>query len=513
MPQQVAAIVFVAGILALFWMERERKPRVSSALWLPTLWLALGASQRASAWLGLGPPDVEDPYMEGSPFDRNVLSALLVCALLVLMGRMQRMQAILRSSWPLLLFFGFACLSVLWSDYSFVAFKRWTKAFGNLIMVLVVLTDPEPRAAVKRLLVRVGFLLLPLSLLYIKYYPELGRSYNRWTGMTVYNGVSGTKNGLGISCFIFGLASFWRLVSLYEGKRLSLGSGAAVAHGVVLGIALWLLWLADSATAFGCFLAGAVLILAARRPAFAAGTPLLHLLVLALLLGGVFGLLVAPELGLAGAFGRDETLTGRTQIWAEALSMQASPWLGAGFETFWLGGRLERFAAIYYWRPNQAHNGYLELYLTLGWVGIGLLALVCLWGYGKVMRLLRRDAEMGGLMLAFFVTALLYNLTEAGFKVTHPVWVVFLLAVAAAVTPFAGVPSEGRSQPLTAAPSPAGPRGGREAGGSPRSAWGGGRGRGYSRAAAAEKSHGRAGCERRGRPEPRCYYCSSPLPG
>ena len=68
-----------------------------------------------------------------------------------------------------------ALVSLLWSDFPDVAFKRWTKALGDLVMVLVVLSDREPISAVKRLFSRTEFLLIPLSVLLIKYYPTLGR--------------------------------------------------------------------------------------------------------------------------------------------------------------------------------------------------------------------------------------------------------------------------------------------------------------------------------------------------
>jgi len=105
------------------------------------------------------------------------------------------------------------------------------------------------------------------------------------------------------------------------------------------------------------------------------------------------------------------------------------PLFGAGFESFWLGERLEKFWRIYWWHPNQAHNGYLEVFLNLGWTGVALLGFVMVWGYRNVIGTLRRDPEAGGLRLAYFVVAAVYNLTEAAFKGFHLVWIVCLLAI------------------------------------------------------------------------------------
>ena len=72
--------------------------------------------------------------------------------------------------------------------------------------------------------------------------------------------------------------------------------------------------------------------------------------------------------------GRDPSLTDRTAVWADVLALQNRPMLGYGFESFWLGDRLMVLWNKWWWRPTQAHNGYIETYLNLGLVGLGLLA-------------------------------------------------------------------------------------------------------------------------------------------
>ena len=75
-----------------------------------------------------------------------------------------------------------ALLAILWSDFQFVAFKRWIKILGHPIMALVVLTDPDPIEALRRLFKRAAFVLVPMSILFIKYFPEYGRGFDQWTG-------------------------------------------------------------------------------------------------------------------------------------------------------------------------------------------------------------------------------------------------------------------------------------------------------------------------------------------
>ena len=73
-------------------------------------------------------------------------------------------------------------MSIGWSDYPDVAFKRWIKSLGDFVMVLIILTDRDRYAAIKRALTWTAFLLMPLSVLFIKFYPDLGRGYHRGPG-------------------------------------------------------------------------------------------------------------------------------------------------------------------------------------------------------------------------------------------------------------------------------------------------------------------------------------------
>jgi O-antigen ligase len=136
---------------------------------------------------------------------------------------------------------------------------------------------------------------------------------------------------------------------------------------------------------------------------------------------------LGPE--LLGAVGKDPTLTGRTELWGFISDLVQDPLLGSGFESFWLGDRLAYLAQIYWWRPNEAHNGYFEVYLNLGWIGVTLLAVVIVTGYRKIVGGLYRDADGAGLRAAFFVATLVYGLTEAAFRVMSPIWFVFVLAI------------------------------------------------------------------------------------
>src|SRR5436309_6376012 len=344
MSPSIATVVFGFSLLGLFLLDREPKSRTSPALWIPLAWVLIAASRMVSPWLGVGHTyESADEILDGSPLDRLILTGLMTAGLMVLFARGRRAGTFLRLNGPILLFFLYGALSVFWSDYPDVAFKRWTKALGNLVMLLVVLTDPDPSAAVKRLLARTGFLLIPLSVLLVKYYPELGRGYSPWIWTPYYTGVAEGKNGLGLVCLVFGLGSLWRFLEVFRSGERPRMAGPLIAHGAILAMALWLFWMADSVTSLACFLLGGGLIAVKNLPWLARKPTAVQLFVAGVLFLSLVGLFLDVGTDLVEAMGRDATLSGRTILWEELLRTNTDPWFGTGFESFWLGERAKWF--------------------------------------------------------------------------------------------------------------------------------------------------------------------------
>jgi exopolysaccharide production protein ExoQ len=410
MDPRIAAVIFAFGILGLFLLDRDPEVQTSKALWIPVVWLSISSSRMVSQWLGGSIVESADQLVEGNPLDARFYAALLAAGLIVLVARRQLVKTFLKANWPILIFLAYCALSIWWSDYPLVAFKRWTKALGDLAMILIVLSDDEPVAALKRVLARSGFVLIPLSILFIKYYPAMARAYSPWNGTAYNTGVATGKNGLGIICLVFGLASVWRLLEAVRSEEGTRRVRSIIVHGTVIAQALWLFHMADSATSLVCFLIGSILIGITSLRTFVQRPAAVHLLVAAMLLVAVYGTLLNPSAGLTDMVGRDATLTGRTALWDE---------------------RLEAIWRINWWHPLQAHNGYIEIFLDLGWVGLALLGLMMACGYRNVFRLLGEESEVANLRLAYLVVAAAFNLTEFAFKEIHPVWIVFLLAVIA----------------------------------------------------------------------------------
>src|SRR5947199_1655229 len=114
--------------------------------------------------------------------------------------------------------------------------------------------------------------------------------------------------------------------------------------------------------------------------------------------------------------------------------VQRHPWLGYGYGGFWLywdgpSAEIWRVCIVRYgWLPPNGHDGFLDLWLDLGLVGL-VAFLVSLFGsIGRAVRLAhasRRFDDLFPTILLYFT--ILANLTESAL-VTHNslIWVLLV---------------------------------------------------------------------------------------
>jgi len=443
MNPTLASLVYACGIAGLFYLNRDKSIRTSKALWLPVFYLWIIGSRPLSVWLGDEVSFGTATQLEGSPVDAVFFAVLLILALCVLVHRGSRIINFLNASLPIpiLIYFVFCFCSISWSDYPVPALKKWIKAVGDLAMILIVLTDEQPVAALRRLFSRTGFILMPISLLFIKYYPNLGKTYDSWTGAQMFVGATLDKNMLGVITLVLLLGTTWRVLELWRDETLPHRRRQLLAQGALLLIAVTVLIDANSATSTVSFVLGAGLLLTTKSGFMRQNPVALHVLVVLLIVTVSSLILLGGGASVVQALGRDPTLTGRTDIWAAVISMTPNPVVGAGFESFWLSPRVA--AGLWKLFPglplNEAHDGYLEVYLNLGWVGVGLIVLILIDGYRRSVKAFRRAPALGGLLLAYTLAAVTYSITEAGFRMMHPNWIFLLLAVMEASNIAAGV--------------------------------------------------------------------------
>jgi O-antigen ligase len=446
MPPALALTASALFSAVLLLREQIKARGVSSAIWLPCLWLFLLGSRAPSEWLGVQSGASPEALMDGSPTDRVVYGVLIIGALVVLLRRRVEWIAFFRRNVWFIAFFAYAALSISWSDFPDIALKRWLKGLGDPLMVMIVLTETHPAAAILTVLRRPAFVLIPLSIVFIKYFPALGRTYEAWSGAAAYTGVTTNKNMLGYLLLIVGLLSVCSLLTRRSGStsegqhgRMLGERGDRLIDAVFLAMVMWLFWMSDSKTPLVGLIAASLAVAAANVPVVRRrfGIVLIACVPVAVVMHVVFDV---SQQALA-VMGRDSTLTGRTEIWSDVLALSANPFIGRGFESFWLGDRLRTMWLKFpVFRPIQAHNGYLEIYLNLGLVGLFLVLGYLVSSYRSIAarlnveeshELIARDANetiVTRFALGYLLAFALYNVTEATFQPLNFLFVILLLA-------------------------------------------------------------------------------------
>ena len=429
MPPTLALSIFLVLLLALLYFDPEWESCTALALWVPLIWLFFAGSRLPSQWLGVGNGGgAAQNLEEGNPLDAAIFSLLILVAIGILLLRSFNWRDFFSRNLALMALLSFALISVVWSDFPFVAFKRWFRDLGYYLVILVAVSDPRPLDAVRTVLRRLCYVLIPLSILLDKYFPDLSKQYETWTGVGYFAGATTSKNMLGVLCLISGIFFFWDTVARWPDRKERRTKLIIFVNVIFFAMSVWLLNVSDSATCNVCITIGCLVILAAhtgwnrRHPGF-----------LKVLIPATFFLYLLLAFGfdmngqMAQQVGRNSTLTDRTAIWATALGMHTNPIIGTGYDSFWLGPRITEF-----WRRSdttviEAHNGYLEAYLNLGLAGDFLLVVFLIASYRTIWKKFKVSNCLASLGLAMWIVTIFYNMTEAAALKGSLTWIVFTM--------------------------------------------------------------------------------------
>src|SRR5204863_2144922 len=126
----------------------------------------------------------------------------------------------------------------------------------NVLMLLMILTEKDPVPAIRAVFVRCACILIPLSVLFIKYYLQIGRYYSPWTGQTGYGGVTTNKNSLGVLAMLCALVLLWSLLDIEKCSGWLKWIRRKLPELLLFAMCIWLLAIANSQTALVCFCVG-----------------------------------------------------------------------------------------------------------------------------------------------------------------------------------------------------------------------------------------------------------------
>ena len=325
-----------------------------------------------------------------------------------------------------LLYLVLAGASALWALEPAITFRRFVlQALLVLAALVAALLEPDPRAVARRLAVVAG-LAVALNLVWLGAKPPspLG-----------VEGIYPQKNALGVALLVsLPLLAFAALDARRRGRTLLVALVLALLTG-----AFALLVLSRSKTSLGLAVVVPVaalgLVVAGRMVRASPALVLLFgvgaLLAVSMLAHALFGWTIRDASVLV--FG-DPTFTGRDVIWSFAAGQAGErPWLGYGFNGFWGIGYASPAVSdgpLFVNSVLQAHNGFIDVRLELGWLGLGLMAAILAAGFARIGSVAGVDTLLGWTCLCLALVALLHNGLESslarGFNL---VWIAFLAAV------------------------------------------------------------------------------------
>jgi exopolysaccharide production protein ExoQ len=326
----------------------------------------------------------------------------------------------------LLAYLAFAGASVLWAFSP----ERSLIRFVQQVMIVTSIVLPAMMAARTADMIRGLFLCFAFSLILNAFFVLGGSvtivSYGSRLVDIGYQGYFVGKNYLGECAAVAFLLSFHEM--RYRGWRRALGM-------IVVAVSFLLVYLSDSKTALGlaliCPLLAGLTFIVRKITRISPAIILLSIPVCYALLSSVSNFNFER---ISYMLYGDSSLTGRTIIWDFAqYEIARSPLLGWGYQSFWLVPDSPAVVEAPGWvkmMPN-AHNGYYDTMLEMGYAGLAFLVVFILATLHAIGRVADRDPARAQLVLSLALFIILYNFFESlwmrGFEF---LWVVFVIVAA-----------------------------------------------------------------------------------
>lgn len=366
-----------------------------------------------------------DTPSEGNPLWRAILAVSYLGVAAILMADYRSTLVAIRRNALLMVLVLLAMVSFLWSYSPALVLQRSIAVFGATLfgLALAVRLSPEEQLRLMSWTFRIIAL---LSLACVILAPRYGISEFPEEGS--WRGIFGHKNGLG-AIMVLAILTEWHLPANTRFARL--------LNAFAILLAAVLLVFSNSITALVALVGSLIFIQGYKLARHRLRLPLFAIVsVIILAITGGAGLLLSGSDIITGILGRTSNLSGRTEIWRWVLSFAMDhPVLGYGFSGFWGGAApqsltLDRRLGFH---VMYSHNGYLDIFLTLGCVGLlvvlGFLATAIKRAFYCAER---NESPVDFWPLALLSFVLLYNLAECTILTQDLQWSLFLASVVSA---------------------------------------------------------------------------------
>lgn len=424
------SFVFIAWV---YRWDRKTFPHQSRALWVPTLWMMRCGSRGIDYWIGGFGGDRLDPVF---------VAVMLLIGLVVLSRRNVNWRFIVFQNLALSVFYAYLMISVFWAEELDNPAIKLFRPATDLTMALIVLTDSNPTEAIVTMFRRTAIALIPLSVVLIRYFPNLGLLPAKNWGADIWIGVTTHKNPLGQLCVVAVLGFVWSLAAIRRsGKKLL----SRRVEWIYLAMCAYLFnggghEDSRSSTAILCGIFGLMIFFALGKMKPKIQLLTRRLVIVAAFFGTTYVAMsffgISPKALVAESQGKSPDLAGRDLIWSETIRLGSeNPIFGSGYGGFWVPAIWDKLDPGIDNRPLEAHNGYIEVFANLGLVGVALMVLFIIQATASALRTIRTDFEYGRLRLVVIGVVLLMNYSEAIFPTAAHIWWFSFLVVAFCAAP------------------------------------------------------------------------------
>jgi len=314
---------------------------------------------------------------------------------------------------------GVCALSSFWSIDSDITIRRVFGLIGTTLFGLYFAS----RYTLKQQLKLCAYMLAisaVMCLLFVLFMPQYGLGDGAWRGIYPHKNVLGKR-------FVLGAAiSFFFIMTTREYRWVSwLGY---ITSGVFV-------LLSKSASALGNFIIVTGLIFIYYRILQLKYKIMVPVLMLFSTLSIIFYVFFVTQAdAILGSVGKDTTLTGRSDLWPAVFEMiEKKPWLGYGYGAFWEDKNSDHSIIIQtvQWNPPNAHNGFLDLWLGLGLLGLVVFIIGFIVYFLKAVYSIRsKETDANTWLLVYFTFIFLSNLTETTLVDQNSLeWILYVSAI------------------------------------------------------------------------------------
>jgi exopolysaccharide production protein ExoQ len=334
--------------------------------------------------------------------DVVVESGLEVCGILLIFLRWRRFVAAVRAVWPLVGLAVLAMASTAWSGRPDLTLRRSALLLVSMLIAIYAGERFEIKEQVGLLTYMFGAMIMTIVVLRFVAPPYVV-DYVSHPG--AWKGLSGYKNAFGQYMAIAALLLLLARFQYFRWLRY-----------LFLGVAVGFLVLSQSAGSLLCLVLIVPLMPLWRSNRVQGRQRLPVYTMIGLGLFSVMDVFMTHSGRLFNLLGRNSTLTGRTQLWASVWdAIMKRPLLGYGYDTFWAGmGEALDVRIGAGWMAQRSDNGFLDLGLSLGMVGVCLFLIIFALSFWKALEYIRLEHEPYGLWpITYLVFYLLHNMAES----------------------------------------------------------------------------------------------------